>query len=231
MVLDQFDIFLFDLDGLVYLGEHPLPAAVSSLRQLRRLGKILRFLTNDPCPTREQVVDRLKQMGVEATLEEVVTAGWATAAFLARNGLSSVYVVGSAGLCHELCEAGVVPTERSHPQAVVVGSDEHIIYEHLKRATTLITQGAWFIATSADGRYPTSEGLSPATGAIVEAIRVASGRRPLIIGKPFPTLFTTALQGLDSYQRVVMAGDNPSTDILGAHQLGISAILVAQTPC
>jgi HAD superfamily hydrolase (TIGR01450 family) len=229
MFLDQFDIFLFDLDGVVYLGEHPLPAAVSSLRQLRQLGKTLRFLTNDPCPTRKQVVDRLKQMGIEATVEEIVTSGWATATFLAQNGLSSAYVVGSTGLCHELCKAGITLMEQGHPQAVVVGSDDHLSYGHLKQATRFIAQGARFIATNADGCYPTPDGLSPATGAIVEAIRVASGRRPLIIGKPFPALFTAALQGLKSSQRIVMVGDNPSSDILGAHQLGISAILVSQT--
>ena len=230
MFLDQFDIFLFDLDGVVYLGEHPLPAAVSSLRRLRHLGKTLRFLTNDPRPTREQVVDRLKQMGIEARLEEIVTSGWATATFLAQNGLHSAYLVGSAGLDRELCKAGITLMERGNPQAVVIGCDEHITYGHLQQATTFITQGARFIATGADGWYPTPDGLSPATGAIVEAIRVASGKRPFIIGKPFPALFTTALQGLDSYQRVVMVGDNPSSDILGAHQLGISAILVSQTP-
>ncbi|MBV9230146.1 MAG: HAD-IIA family hydrolase [Chloroflexi bacterium] len=229
MFLEQYDIFLMDLDGVVFLGEHPLPAAAPSLHQLRSMGKTLRFLTNDPRPTREQVLDRLKHMGIEAQLQEIVTSGWATATFLAQNHLHSAYLVGSVNLGHELHKAGITLVERGRPQAVVIGCDEQIAYRHLQQATTLITQGARFIATNADAWFPTPDGLSPATGAIVEAIRVASGRRPLIIGKPFPAMFATALQGLASNQRVVMVGDNPSTDILGAHQLGMTAILVSQT--
>jgi HAD superfamily hydrolase (TIGR01450 family) len=227
MFLDQCDMLLLDLDGVVLLGDHPLPSAVSSLHHLRHMGKLLRFLTNDPRPSREQVVDRLGAMGIEATPHEIVTSGWATAAFLAQRQIHSVYLLGSAGLATELLRRGIRVVEQGNPEAVVVGCDEQITYQHLKRAATLIAEGAQFIATNADGGFSTPDGPSPATGAFVKALEAASGKRPLVIGKPSPTIFTSAIDGLASHLRVVMIGDNPSTDILGAHQLGITAVLVA----
>jgi glycerol 3-phosphatase-2 len=227
MFLDQCDILLLDLDGVVLLGDHPHPTAVSSLHQLRRMGKLLRFLTNDPRPSREQVVDRLGAMGIEASLHEIVTSGWATATFLVQRQIHSVYLLGSAGLAAELLRRGIRLVEQGSPEAVVVGCDEQISYQHLKRAATFIAEGAQFIATNADGWFPTPDGPAPATGAFVKALEAVTGKRPLVIGKPFPAMFTAALEGLDLHLRIVMIGDTPSTDILGAHQLGITAILIS----
>lgn len=52
MLLERFDVFLFDLDGVVYLGDELLPHARESLARLRSAGKTVLFLTNDPRPTR-----------------------------------------------------------------------------------------------------------------------------------------------------------------------------------
>src|SRR5689334_20910348 len=107
MFLDQCDMLLLDLDGVVLLGDQPLPTALSSIRQLRLMGKLLRFLTNDPRPSREQVVDRLGAMGIEASLHEIVTSGWATAMFLAQRQIHTVYLLGSIGLATELLRRGI----------------------------------------------------------------------------------------------------------------------------
>lgn len=55
MLADTFDVFLFDLDGVVYVGRNPLPGALEALARLRAMGKMLRFLMNDPRPTRRQM--------------------------------------------------------------------------------------------------------------------------------------------------------------------------------
>ncbi len=51
MLGEQFDAFLFDLDGTVYIGDELLPHARESLLCLRSTGKTVGFLTNDPRPT------------------------------------------------------------------------------------------------------------------------------------------------------------------------------------
>lgn len=230
MLAQSFDVFLFDLDGVIYLGNDPLPGAPGALTCLREMGKTLRFLTNDPRPTRRQVVRRLRAMGIVARTHEVVTSGWATANYLRARGIASAYVVGSRGLKSELRRSCVTVVNQAQPQAVVVGCDERVSYAHLQQAASFILRGAEFIATNNDASVPTPDGPWPATGAIVEAVQATTGKRPTIVGKPSAHMFGSATAGLPPGLRIAMVGDNPATDILGAHQSGIAGILVARKP-
>jgi HAD superfamily hydrolase (TIGR01450 family) len=228
VLAERFDAFLFDLDGVVYLGERPLPRAEESLARLREAGKAVRFLTNDPRPTREEVARKLAGMGVEAREGEVVTSGWATAEHLRKSGVGSAYVVGSPGLASGIRQAGIEVTASGRPEAVVVGADERTSYRHIRQAAGLIHEGASFVATNPDGSFPTPEGPSPGAGAIAAAVEAASGRRPVVVGKPNPSMFDAATEGLGAGARIAMVGDNPETDVLGAHRYGIPAVLVSE---
>lgn len=225
----QFDVFLFDLDGVIYLGREPLPGARETLSRLRSDGKKIRFLTNDPRPTRAQIVRRLADMGIEARLEEVVTSGWATASYLREKGIGSVYVLGSRGLASEIGALGVEVVDEGPCEAVVVGSDEHVSYSHLRRASQLIFNGSKFVATNADASFPSPKGPLPGTGAIVEAIKVVTGEEPIIVGKPYSPMFDMAFMGLAvTRDRTVMLGDTPASDIAGAHNAGITGVMVSK---
>ncbi|WP_103028608.1 HAD-IIA family hydrolase [Salinibacter altiplanensis] len=224
MIAEQLDVILLDLDGVVYVGDTLLPGADWALRRLRERGKTLRFLTNDPRPTRDGVVARLERLGVEARVQEVVTCGWATAVSLREAGLESVYVVGSEGLCRELERAGLRLTDDG-ADAVVIGCDSRVSYPHIKRAARLIRKGAQFVATNEDPTFPTPEGPAPATGAIVAAVRTAADATPDVVGKPHPEMFEAALNGRDP-AAALMVGDRLTTDILGAKQMGIAALLL-----
>lgn len=224
MLAELFDVFLCDLDGVIYIDHEALPHTASSLTRLRSQGKHIRFLTNNPEPTRQQLLARLARIGITASIEEMITCGRATALYLSQQKLQTAYVVGSPELALELQAEGI-ETDGDTPQAVVVGSHSTVSHHDMKMAARFIVQGAQFIATNADAWYPTATGPAPATGAIVGAIQAACHKRPFIIGKPFPTMFKEALSDFDASARVVMIGDNPATDILGAHQVGIHAIL------
>lgn len=225
MLAEKFDVFLFDLDGVIYIGGKLLPGVKETMAQLRRLNKRIYFLTNDPIPTRRQFVERLQGLGIEAHLDEIISSGWATAKTLRLMEINSVYVLGSDGLKTEIRGFGIDVVEKSDCQAVVVGHDDQLSYGHIRQAIQLIHRGAKFIATNVDATFPGPEGPCPGTGAIVSAVQTSSGRRPVIIGKPYPPMFRTVLDHLDPHLRVAMVGDNPYTDILGAHQQGITAIL------
>ncbi len=81
-----------------------------------------------------------------------------------------------------------------------------------------------------DGSFPTPEGPWPATGAIVVTVHAATGRRPIIVGKPSTPMFASALDGLAPAVRVAVVGESPTTDILAAHRAGLAGILVAPEP-
>jgi HAD superfamily hydrolase (TIGR01450 family) len=229
MIAERFDAFLFDLDGVVYLGDELLPGSEEALARLREAGKEVRFLTNDPRPTRAQVRRRLAGMGVEVGAEEVITSGWATASYLLQNGVESAYVIGSRGLAFEIGMVGVEVVDKGPCEAVVVGSDEYVSYSHIRQASRYIFEGARFVATNADGSFPSPKGPLPGTGAIVEAVRVTTDEKPIVIGKPFPPMYDTALQGLSTArERTVMVGDTLESDIAGANSAGISGVLVSR---
>lgn len=229
MLVDQFDAFFFDLDGVIYVGRHVLPHVVPSLERLRQLGKSLRFLTNNPCPTREGLISRLNSMGIEAHKEEMFTATWATCLYLRQQGIRKVYAIGSPDMLLEMAEVGISET-RDDPEAVVVGCEIAIDYEQLQLATRFLRKGVRFVAGMVDAWFPDEGGPSPATGALVAALETSSERYPVIIGKPAPTMFQEARETLPHIEpsRFVMIGDNPMSDILGAHRADMTALMISQ---
>ncbi|MBA3729097.1 MAG: sugar-phosphatase, partial [Actinobacteria bacterium] len=100
-IVDDFDAFLIDLDGVVYVGETPIPGAGDAVRALRALDKHLLFLTNDPRSSREEYVAKLRRLGVDVQWSEILTSGAATAAYLARHEETinrSAFVIGTPAL-------------------------------------------------------------------------------------------------------------------------------------
>ncbi len=226
MIAEKFDVFLFDLDGVVYVGDEPLPAAVDSVTRLYEMDKELRFLTNDPRPTRRAVASDLREMGINAQEDEIVTSGWATAQYLSQQDVTTTAVVGSEGLKTELQAAGIEITD-TDPEAMVVGANEETTYRDIRRATRHIDRGAAFVGTNPDGSFPTPDGPAPGAGAIVRAVEAAAGTEPTVVGKPEPLMFEMAIDGLSANMSAVVIGDNPATDVLGAHHAGHTGILVA----
>ncbi len=56
------------------------------------------------------------------------------------------------------------------------------------------------------------------------------GQDALYLGKPYPYMFRQALRHVEDWSRAVMFGDTPDTDIVGAHRMGISAVLISSEP-
>ena len=188
--------------------------------------------------TRAAYADRLRSMGIAATPDEIVTSTSATIDHLRRHepSVRSVLAVGAQGMLDELRTAGLavrhagVPSDVSElpaVDAVVVGLDPEIDASRLDAAADAIRAGARFIATNADARYPTPTGFRPGAGAIVAALADATGVTPLVIGKPAPAMFATTLEGAGvTPAEAVVIGDNPESDVAGAHRSGIESILV-----
>lgn len=222
---ERFGAVFLDLDGVVYIGRRAVPGAVETIAELRRRSCALRFLTNDPRPSRTDVVLRLRALGVQASAHEVMTCGWATARTLNRRQLRTVFVVGSDALGGELADAGLQVRERGPVDAVVVGCDRDVGYVHIREAANRVRDGAAFLATNNDPVFPTARGLVPGTGAIVAAVRVATGVPAEVIGKPQPAMFEEASASVSPGTPAVMVGDTPATDIEGAHRAGLPAVL------
>ncbi len=220
--------FLFDMDGVLYRGPRPLPGARKLLRELDRIGIPFALVTNNSTRTPRQYVRHLASMGMHVAAERIVTSAVLTAAHLQktlRQG-SRVLVIGEPALERTVARAGFTPSwERA--AAVVVGLDRHLTYRKLRRATEALLDGAAFIAANPDPLLPTPEGAIPGTGAIVTALAYATGRRPLVLGKPRPQLLREAMARIGtSPSEAAMVGDQLTTDIAAGRAAGVFTILV-----
>ncbi len=236
-------LVIFDLDGVVYRGPEAVPGAAALVNALRRRGSLVRFATNNSMATRREYVERLAGHGIAATADEIVTSSYATLQHLRTHlpALDRVLAVGAPGLVAELRGGGldVTPAADAAPadwngapladayDAVVAGLDPLIDYRRLGIAAAAIRAGARFIATNADLRFPTPEGLMPGAGAIVAALAATTGIEPLVIGKPQPEMFRAILErdGVAPPDALVI-GDNPDADLVAARRAGIGSILV-----
>lgn len=228
MLADGYDCLLFDLDGVLYRGDEPIPSAPATLAELRRRGSRLVFLTNNSSRTPQQIIGKLRALGIEALEAEIVTSAQATAELLAGRGGGSVYAIGGEGVVEALTLGGlrVVYGEPADTDLVVVGIDEGLTYAKLRTACGLIRRGARFVATNADRTFPAPGGeIWPGAGALLAAITAATGAEPEVVGKPFAPLFEAA-QRRGGGGRPLVIGDRLDTDIEGAVRLGWDCMLV-----
>ena len=113
------------------------------------------------------------------------------------------------------------------PKVVLVGLDTNFTYDKLKIALRALLNGAAFVATNADPSLPVERGLIPGAGAIVKALETASGRKPVIVGKPSRLIMEIALSTLRVEAReTVVIGDRVETDIMAGKAIGAHTILV-----
>jgi HAD superfamily hydrolase (TIGR01457 family) len=227
----RYDVALLDLDGVVYRGPDAIPAAPAALASARAAGMRLAFVTNNASRSAEQIVGQLTGLGVAAHDSEVVTSAQA-AATLAADRLgpgARVFVVGGEGLRQSLTAAGLVLVDRFDaqppPQAVVQGFSADLTYEDLAQAALAVAAGADWIATNTDSTLPTARGLQPGNGTLVAAVAAATGRTPVVAGKPERALVDEAVRRVGG-SRPLAVGDRLDTDIEGAVRAGLDSLLV-----
>jgi HAD superfamily hydrolase (TIGR01450 family) len=227
-----YDGLIVDLDGVIWLGGTPIDGAAETIADLRANGIRLLFLTNDPQSSAAEHAARLNAIGIPATPSDVLTSAAATARYLSGHTAlagADLFAVGSAALHDELRAEGfrlLEPDEARRARAVVVGGHDGFEYAELRAATTAVLAGAQLYATGRDAVFPTSDGPSPATGAILAAVETATGARATVIGKPEPYVFGIARDALAPCERVAVVGDHLVSDVAGAKRAGLEAILV-----
>jgi glycerol 3-phosphatase-2 len=227
MIADRYDAFLFDLDGVLYRGDQPVPEAADAVRRLRRSGKRVAFVTNNSARTPADVVAHLGSVGVEASLEEVETSALTAASGLRDLGIGSAFVIGETGLRTALETAGIALLGPDQPaDAVVVGWDRSLTYDALRAATCAVQAGARLFATNADVTYPGPDGsIWPGTGVTVLALEAATGHQATVFGKPYAPILQAA-RARAGGGRPLVVGDRVETDIEGARRLRWDSLLV-----
>ena len=228
-LLSRYDHVLLDLDGCVWVQDTATPHAREALAELRGAGRTIAFVTNDSRMAPEEYVRKLWSMGLQASLEEIVTVGTAIQYVLAeRRSGTPTFVIGAPSIFRHVADAGmriVNGTDRAaHAEIVVVAAHDAFSYAELRTATQAVLAGADIIAAGRDRTFPAADGVWPGTGPIVAALENATERTALSVGKPDPMLFRVALDRLGA-GRALMVGDRLDADLAGAAAAGLDGAI------
>jgi glycerol 3-phosphatase-2 len=229
-LVDGYDLVIFDLDGVVYLGTEPVPGAVAAVNGLRERHVPVVYATNNAARRPDEVALLLTGLGIRAAPDEVLTSPQAAAALLADRlpAHAKVLVVGTDALRTEVGNAGLTPVTRAdeEPRAVVQGYGPNVGWPDLAEACIAVRAGALWVATNADRTLPSVRGPLPGNGSLVAALATALDRQPdEVVGKPAPALFQRAAERTGA-RRPLVVGDRLDTDIEGAVRAGMDSLLV-----
>ena len=228
-LLSGYDAVFSDLDGVVYAGPHAIPGAVEALDRIAGSSIRLAYITNNASRSSETVAEHLRELGAPATAANVFGSAQAGAELLASHVAAGakVLVTGSATLRAAVEAQGLVCVESAdeEPDAVIQGFDPSLGWKDLAEAAFAVGRGALWVATNTDMSIPQARGIAPGNGTLVAAVGAATGRIPLVAGKPEAPLFTTAARHL-GVTRPVVVGDRLDTDILGGTNAGYDTVLV-----
>ncbi len=224
-----YDVLLFDLDGVVYIGGTAIPGAPQALQRARQAGAHVAYVTNNASRTPAAVAALLDGMGAPVTEADVVTSAQAAARLLADKlpPKSKVLVIGGTALRLAVRERGLVPvsTATENPAAVVQGFAPGIDYGRLAEGGLAVRAGALFVATNADSTIPNARGTAPGNGSLLKVIEHATGTAPVVAGKPEPPLHRESVIRTGA-RRPLVIGDRLDTDIEAAYNAGADSLLV-----
>ncbi len=229
-LLEEYDAFAVDLDGVVWRGEVLIEGAVEGLEAIRATGKPLLLLTNNGGYHPAEVVERLAHGGFQLAVEEVLTTSLVAREWIMGHGLrgASTFVLAPQTVAAQLADVVRIRYLEAGQTAdlVLIGRDTELSYLRLGLAAAAVRAGASFLSLNKDPVMPVENGgILPGTGSIVAAVEAASGRTATVLGKPEEPMMRAAAERI-GYENVLMLGDRLESDILGAKRIGWDGALV-----
>ena len=228
--LKNIKLFLFDMDGTLYLGDRLYNFTKELLSTIKKQGKRYLFMTNNSSKSVEDYIKKLEKLGIEAEYSDFITSSQATAMYLKDTcPQDKLYVCGTESLKQELRNSGFTVTEvLDEVDCIVMGNDTELTFKKLDDVSRLLsTREVRYIATNPDYVCPTEYGSVPDCGSVCDMIYNATGKRPLFIGKPEPAMPKIAMKmtGFEPNETAVI-GDRIYTDIKSGINAGCVTVLV-----
>ena len=223
-------LYIFDMDGTIYLGSIVFDCAVRFINSLRDAGKRVMFFTNNASHSPEFYLDKLTRLGFSPDPSEILTSGNVTIEFLKRHRAGkSVYLVGTPELEGQFRAAGIGLADESRDKVdiVVTSFDTTLTYKKLDAACRYVRNGAEYLSTHPDFNCPTETGFIPDSGAIAAFVTASTGVKPTYFGKPYAETIEmiSEVTGVGRSDMCVF-GDRLYTDIALGKRHGVTSVLV-----
>ena len=234
--LKNCELFLFDMDGTLYLGDNVYDGAIELMNDLPNLGKKYIYLTNNSSRAGTDYITRLRKLGFPCEKENVFTSGMATGMYLNQNySGASVYLAGTKAFYNELISYGINlvndnlgNTDADLVDVVVQGFDTELTYLKLNNACHFLRRGAAFIEANPDWACPMpNDEVLPDCGSICALLTASSGVEPIVIGKPNRNMIDVISKMTNiPNEKICAVGDRLYTDIAVAQNAGSISVLV-----
>jgi len=230
-LLRSIHLYLFDMDGTLYLGDKLFDFTIPLLKTIRSSGRRYLFMTNNSSKSVEDYMKKLEKLGISTTREDFITSSQATAYYLKQNyPHHRLYVCGTESLKAELRREGFAVTENlADVECIVMGFDTELTFQKLEDVSRLLLtrENIPYIATNPDYVCPTEFGSVPDCGSVCDMIFNATGKRPTVIGKPSPLMPQLAMERYGyGKEETAVVGDRIYTDVKSGLNAGITGILV-----
>jgi HAD superfamily hydrolase (TIGR01458 family) len=221
---------LFDLDGVLYVGEQPIAGAADTINWCRENVIPHLFVTNTTSRPRSAIANKLAALGLTVNEQEILTPPVATVQWLHENRLQRLGLFVSKITAQEFGAFTMIDDEQQEVDAVIVGDmGPGWDFMTLNRAFRQLMQAhaPHLIALGMTRYWRAEDGLRLDAGAYVSALQYATGRAPIVLGKPASAFYNMALHQLGVRpDEAVMVGDDIKGDIGGAQSAGMQGILV-----
>jgi HAD superfamily hydrolase (TIGR01450 family) len=228
--INNINLFLFDMDGTLYLGNKLFEFTPLLLETIKKKGKKYLFLTNNSSKSVKDYVKKLAGLGIEATEDDFLTSSMATSYYLKKHHQgATLYVCGTESLKEELRSEGFeVSEDISKTDCIVMGNDTELTFKKLEDVCKLLlSRDIPYIATNPDYVCPTEYGSVPDCGSVCDMIFNATAKRPIVIGKPTPLMPILAMEKYGvSPENTAVVGDRIYTDVKSGLNAGALSILV-----
>ena len=217
--------FLFDLDGVFYVGDQLIDGAVETIRHVKSGGFPCRFATNTTTKSSTTLFKKLQALGLPIEKDEIISAPRAAVLHLRKLDNPTCFLCMNDDVRTDFAEFEISDKE---PEIVVMGDiDDGWNYDLMNRLF-LMTLGKAEILALHKGRYwQEPDGLHLDIGAFVAGLEFATGKVATVIGKPSPDFFRMAIEDMGlAADNVLMVGDDIESDIGGAQSAGMRGMLV-----
>ena len=228
--LKEKKLYIFDMDGTIYLGSRVFDFAILFINHLRASGRRVLFYTNNASHTTAFYIQKLTRLGFSPAADEIMTSGDVTMEFLLRHRAGKeVYLVGTDELCENFRARAIPLSDGSGKTCdiVVTSFDTSLTYEKLNNACRFVRNGAEYLSTHPDFNCPTEDGFIPDSGAIAAFVTASTGKMPTYFGKPHRETveMIEEVTGIDRGDMCIF-GDRLYTDIALGKRHGVCSVLV-----
>ncbi len=220
-------VYFFDLDGTIYLGNTLFKGVLELIEVLRAKKKDFFFLSNNSSKSTGDYLKKLNSFNLNITPNNLILSQHPTIEYLKKNNFKNIFLLGTQSLKNEFKKEGFKLTE-DDPEILVLAFDQELTYERLVKAAYLLQKKDFpYIATHLDNRCPTANGYIPDAGGIAALLYKATEKKPKVFGKPNKEMLLFKLDELMiSPNKAVMIGDRLYTDIKMGKEAAVTTCCV-----